>query len=226
MFSILEEETPKDNVEIENTNQGENRKRSMDRKPPRSKKANSKNNSISNPTVKPKEDNKKEVNKGKLSEKSENFKENENSPSPTTENHLPQQLPSVEQIKDQGEITPSPIIGNPYPRQVAPFEPERDHSDICGCHECFTNMCKRENLTTKESWIQAINNFIKNRKFESTKLETHNKGCMCVNHLAHNKEKDVQYLEKFIERKVTASYGRPNSRNASSINHSNLTTLT
>ena len=58
------------------------------------------------------------------------------------------------------------------------------------------------------------------------KLELHNKGCMCVNHLTQYKERNVQFLEKFAERKAAASYNRLNAKNATSINHGNLTTLT
>ena len=87
-------------------------------------------------------------------------------------------------------------------------------------------MYKQEKCCTKESLIQMINNFIENRKIETTKLETHNRGCMCVDHLAHYKEGNAQFLERFVERKVATSYSRSNSRNTSSINHGNLTTLT
>ena len=76
-------------------------------------------------------------------EKLEGLNKDDNSPSSTTKNLSAKQGSSIEHSKDQDEISPSPIIGNPYPRQVPPFE-ERDHGDVCGCHDCFMNMCKQE----------------------------------------------------------------------------------
>ena len=160
-----------------------------------------------------------------VSENSENLKD-DISPSPISREHFHKQASSLERTEDQGEASPSPIIGNPYPRRVPPFGKEKDHDDMCGCPDCFVNMCKQEKNTTKESWMHMINNFEKNKKIEPTKLETHNKGCMCVNHITHYKERNAQHLEKFIERRVAASYGRLNTGNNTSVNHGNLTTLT
>ena len=103
--------------------------------------------------------------------------------------------------------------------------------------------------------MQIINNFIKNRKYETTSTEPHKKGCMCVNNIKHYKEKNIQILEKYIEKfnrtekkqdstlqqpsativeserhkeqhKYNANYGRINSKSSTTVNHKNLTTLT
>ena len=225
-FNVLEEnETSTELVEVEDKNLEENRKRTLERTPPRSKKANSESSDQSNLSTRSKSKEKK-VNKNvEVSEKSVNMSE-DNSQSPINGEPISSQASSLQHIKDQDELSPSPIIGNPNPRRVPSFEKEGNHDDMCGCHECFVNMCKREKNTNKESWKHMIDNFTKNKKIEPTKLETHKKGCMCVDHLTHYKERNTQFLEKFVERKVAASYGRLNARNASSINHGNLTTLT
>ena len=74
--------------------------------------------------------------------------------------------------------------------------------------------------------MQLISDFIKDKKTEPSKLESHKKGCMCVGHLTHYKEKNIQILDKFINHKIVANYGRKISKSTSSINHGNLTTLT
>ena len=223
--SVLEEkETLENDEKTENVNERKNNKRTIERTPPRSKKAHNQNTSKTNPAVKTKLSKEKEINKTKAIGKPENLDKAKSFPPPNNENFIHEQATPLEQIKDQGEVTPSPIIGNPYPRQVSPFEPERDHGDNCGCHECFTNTYKREKCSTKESLTQIINNFIKYRKTKTTKLETHNKGCMCVDHLAHYKETNAQVLEKFVEKKITTSHNESNSRKNTPTNHGNLTT--
>ena len=184
-FDILEEEeVSKDLIEIENTNEGERKKRPLDRTPPKPKKVNNDISCQSDSSEKSKQaNNKKEVKKMEVSENPEKLDEEDISPSPIIGGHVPKQVPSLERTKDLGEISSSPIFGKPYPRQVPPFEQMRDHDDSCGCHECFINICRQRKNTTKESWMQMICNFAKERKIESSKLELHKKGCMCVSHL-------------------------------------------
>ena len=282
-FNVLEEEeTTEDQMEIENTNTSEKKKRTLDRTPPKPKKANSENDSCPGPSKgKEPKINKQEENKKTMSKHPDNMNENDSSQSPIIGEPSPKQATSLERTKNDDEITPSPIIGKPYPRLVPPYEPKENHGDeitpspiigkpyprlvppyeekenhgdLCGCHECFINLYRHEKITTKESFLQIINNFIKDRKYEPTTSEPHKKGCMCVNHIKHYKEKNIQILEKYIEKfnrtekkqdstlqqpsatiaeserykehKYNANYGRINSKSSTTVNHKNLTTLT
>ena len=278
-FNVLEEEqTREDQMEIENTNTNE-KKRALDRTPPKPKKANSENDNCPGPSKEKEQENKKQEKNIKATSKhTDNLNENDSSQSPIIGEPSPRQATSLERTKNDDEITPSPIIGKPYPRLVPPYEPKENHGDeitpspiigkpyprrvppykekenhgdLCGCHECFINLYRHEKITTKESFLQIINNFIKDRKYEPTTSEPHKKGCMCVNHLKNYKENNTQILARYIENfnitekkqdstlqqpsatiteseqhKYNANYGRINSKSSSSVNHNNLTTLT
>merc|ERR1711915_409426 len=93
------------------------------------------------------------------------------------------------------EITPSPIIGT---RRAG--DSRNMHDSTCGCNDCFVELCNSNTNITKEVLINIIRNFMKLRKKETTDLNAHEKGCMCVEHLIYYKEKQINIVNKIVEK--------------------------
>ena len=158
---------------------------------------------------------------------------------------------NTDEYKKGDEITPSPIISRPTMEKMQSVDLGKKHSDLCGCHDCFLDLCSENKNINKDSVIVLIRNFIKYRK-ETTDLKLHKKGCMCVNHLKYYKENRIHILDTFLETLNTSEKKNNNtskphnstktetnieqhkfalnynklSKSTSSINHKNLTTLT
>ena len=79
----------------------------------------------------------------------------------------------------------------------------KKHKDDCGCNSCFIETCNKIDNISKDSLINAIRNFMKFKSKETTDLESHETGCMCINHLIYYKEKHVQVLDKLLEKLKT-----------------------
>merc|ERR1711915_1002849 len=93
------------------------------------------------------------------------------------------------------EIAPSPVIG------AARSNGNKNiHDKTCGCNDCFIELCNREKNITKDSLTNIIKNFMKIRKKETTYLSTNGKGCMCVEHLKYYKEKKLNIVNTILEK--------------------------
>ena len=58
---------------------------------------------------------------------------------------------------------------------------------------------------------------MKYRNKEITNIQTHEKGCMCINHLVYYKEKHINVIDKFLEKIRTKSLNKQtNIENTSS----------
>ena len=140
------------------------------------------------------------------------------------------------------EITPSPIIGKRL----------KTHNETCGCNDCFIESCHKIQNVTKDRLINTIRNFVQYKNKETTDLESHTEGCLCVNHLIHYKDKHIHFVDNLLEKihnkntetdnemnvmkpdgkedmykqKSKSNYNKLNSKTSSYINHQNLTTLT
>ena len=140
--------------------------------------------------------------------------------------------------------------------KVQSLEMGKKHDELCGCHECFMDLCKISKNMTKDSLIVLVKNFVRCRRKETTDLRSHRHGCMCVNHLICYKEKNIQVLGTLLEKlnlaekkdskntskllnqtnpktetskeqyKYTSSYNKVNGKATTSVNLKNLTTLT
>ena len=218
--------------EMEDEEIGESRKRNLEKSPPKQKMINIESININMPSVKPK--------RTKFNGGSEANKGNP---------------PAVDKRKDTNEkivdvITPSPIFSRPTAEKVQSLEIRKKHDELCGCHECFMDLCHLNKNITKDSLIVLIKNFIRCRRRETTDLSTHKLGCMCVNHIICYKEKNIHILDTILEKlnlsdkkdltsklqnqtetnkeqnKYTLGYSKVNSKATTSVNRKNLTTLT
>ena len=99
------------------------------------------------------------------------------------------------------DITPSPIFPSKFKNHsekclcIKCFPKETNdefnpsHSTICGCHDCFVKECHIIKPLSKEKLINAIRNFITSKELsDSTELDSHQKNCMCKNHLIFYKK--------------------------------------
>lgn len=123
----------------------------------------------------------------------------------------PESTSEIKKGKDD-LINPSPIIETRI-KCLDKIHLVKAHEDSCGCNMCFINLCKRNDIT-KDSLINIIRNFISNRNKLSTDIDTHEEGCMCVNHLIHYKEQHIHILDNFLTKMQRKD--EPNSENTSS----------
>ena len=150
--------------------------------------------------------------------------------------------------RDDTEVSPSPILGRPTTRRSQPLRVVRSHNDSCGCHSCFLSLCHQHKNLGRDTLLTLIRGFVKTRHKDSSALESHKKGCMCVAHLAHYKDHHVKFVDKFLDNfrspelaktsshtkddlqkdhlKYLSNYSKINSQSTSTINRTNLTTLT
>lgn len=246
--NLGEEETSEEPMVIES----ENKKRKLPRTPPKPKKANNENEyqPIQTEETEQVED-EGEESKAEVSGNQEVTNEDDNYSSPKMGGAYPK-TPSLYHTGGQGEISPSPIIGNPYLRRAPPVEKKKKHDDICGCHDCFSNLCQACKDLTKDKFTILVKNFIRNKRKETSDLETHRQGCMCVNHLINSEKNKIPIADAYIRKlnqpekrnlkntskiqsqivtkteqnEYTSSYNKVNSKASTSINYSNLTNLT
>ena len=100
--------------------------------------------------------------------------------------------------KYEDEITPSPVF--PCKTKISNSKTlSKRHADNCGCHSCFMDTCDKIENKTRETLINAIRNFLKFKSKETTNMELHETGCLCINHLILYKEKHIPILDKLIE---------------------------
>lgn len=105
-------------------------------------------------------------------------------------------------------ITPSPVITTKI--NIPNDQHEITHDGNCGCNMCFIRSCKENDKITKDILINTVRNFMKFRRREITNLQSHEDGCMCVNHLIYYKERHIQILDKFLERIQTNNSEKEN----------------
>ena len=160
-------------------------------------------------------------------------------------------MPVSTESSKSDELSPSPILGRPSTRRSRSFDQATRHNLSCGCHNCFLSLCHHGNITSKDKLITLIKNFVKDKRVEYTALESHRKGCMCVNHLKYYKEHHIHVLDNFLGKlqdnisvptaqnpttstteiqkdqpKHISNYSKISNKSTTSINHKNLTTLT
>ena len=92
------------------------------------------------------------------------------------------------------EISPSPVIGARH------NEIKNKHDNTCGCNDCFVEVCNSIKNLTKDNLTNIIRNFIKCRKGEATDLSTHERGCLCVEHLVYYKKKKLHVMNTILEK--------------------------
>ena len=102
---------------------------------------------------------------------------------------------------DQEEISPSPIIGATGKlMQMTLSESKRDHNLSCGCSNCFRSEFKDLKNLTLEKTSNIIDNFVKYKtKNQNGKLDSHEPGCLCVDHLIKKRATGSLSLGKIIE---------------------------
>ncbi|XP_068225259.1 uncharacterized protein [Palaemon carinicauda] len=101
------------------------------------------------------------------------------------------------------EISPSPVLG-----MTGKLMPSRKtmaenttHKVSCGCNDCFMAEFNDPKNLNVHKMNNIIDNFTKNKnKNQYGKLESHNAGCMCVDHLIKKRATGTLQLEKFIEK--------------------------
>ena len=106
---------------------------------------------------------------------------------------------SVDPNKDE-ELSPSPVLGRPSTRRSRSSDQIKRHSVSCGCHSCFLSICQQNKIQSKDKLIILIKDFVKDKHFGSTALNSHRKGCMCVNHLKYYKDQHIHILDNFLEK--------------------------
>ena len=170
-----------------------NNKRNLERTPPRNKKLNIIDSHEAGPSgiiTKP-SNNSNESNRNnaivvaseEIEEQSENM-------------DLDKAAVNNDEYKIEDEITPSPIFTSKMNKLSSL---NKEHTDNCGCHSCFIKTCCKIQSLTKDTLINTIRNFIRFKSKETTNLELHQTGCMCINHLIQYKEKHIHILDNFLE---------------------------
>ena len=103
---------------------------------------------------------------------------------------------------NQEEISPSPIIGATGKlMKMTLSENKRDHSLSCGCSNCFRYEFKDVKNLTLEKTNNIIDNFVRNKtKNQNGKLDSHEPGCLCVDHLIKKRATGTLSLEKILEK--------------------------
>ena len=212
------------------------KKRNLEKSPPKPKSIN--NKTVEAPSVKPKKtkfDLSKEV--------------SEADPIVTDEKK------TTNKCNEDGEISSSPIIGRSIVGRIQSLELKKTHDDLCGCHDCFINLCQQSKNITKDNLLNIIRNFKRCRRSETTDLKSHRQGCMCINHLTYYKESNKQHVDSILgklksienkstkntpkvqnqtctktetskeQNKYTSSYNKVNNKASTSVNHNNLTAI-
>ena len=134
----------------------------------------------------------------------------------------PSDIDKVKEYNPFDQITPSPIIGNmgkskmsKSAQDISPspiigktgqsFSKEKTsrtqfpHSLACGCNECFLLEFKKVKHINIQKANNLIDNFVRNKRKNPKNLESHQAGCLCIDHLLKKRAASNFFLENLIE---------------------------
>ena len=143
----------------------------------------------------------------------------------TNEDLLPLESPTNETTTN--EISPSPVVGKPskFYQLPKPLQTSSDkitpspilgrigklhhhlqsrtkstHDSACGCNECFNFQLNNLKQVSVKTISNLISNFIKYKtKNKYGKLENHDDGCMCVDHLIKKHAAESQIIKRLLD---------------------------
>ena len=125
------------------------------------------------------------------------------------------------------DINPSPVLTRTIRIKRPQTEPQilNDNSNIsnsqilfhelnCGCHECFMDEYCKITPLNKTSLLVMVRNFISNRiNIITTDLETHQSGCLCIDHLKYYRENKIKILDRLLANQTLDYSHHSNKKN-------------
>ena len=120
--------------------------------------------------------------------------------------------PSLLNHNDETIITPSPVFQSAMQfNKCQPQDREQTndnqtkcpmkipHENNCGCHQCFMKEFGKIRPPNKISIVNMIRNFLSNKvNISITELDSHQSGCLCVDHLNYYREHKIKIIDKLL----------------------------